>query len=84
MLKSAGQVHTTMLRLNMRISLIFSIQHVAYVGCKCCDRLTEACKCWTNNVRICCAQMSLAHLLIFTVNMRTDTFNSYSSRTRRI
>ena len=28
-----------------------------YVACDCCDRLAGACKCWANNVGICCVQM---------------------------
>ncbi len=27
------------------------------VAFNCCDRLTEACKCWANNVGICCVEM---------------------------
>ena len=28
-----------------------------YVALKCCNRLAAACKCWTNNVAICCIEM---------------------------
>ena len=28
-----------------------------YVVLKCCDRLAEACKCWANNVAVCCVDM---------------------------
>ena len=31
-----------------------------YVAFKCCDRLVGACKCWANNVGICCAEMLLS------------------------
>ena len=50
----------TMLRLSMRASSIFNSQHPAmlrYVSFKCCDCLPEACKCWANNVAICCVDI---------------------------
>ena len=28
-----------------------------FVAFKCCDRLAGACKCWANNVGMCCAEM---------------------------
>ena len=30
------------------------------VAFKCCDRLTEACKCWANNVGMCCVETLLS------------------------
>ena len=37
-------------------------KHVApnNVAFKCCDQMPEACKCWVNNVGICCVQMYVA------------------------
>jgi len=68
MLHSFGQVRATMLRPGMRSSSIFCMsQHIAtgwpnarklrYVVLICCDRLAGACKCWANNVTICCVDM---------------------------
>ena len=33
-----------------------TLQHV-YVAFNCCDRLAGGCKCWANNVGICCVEM---------------------------
>ena len=33
---------------------------LGYVTFKCCDRLAGSCKCWANNVGICCLEISLS------------------------
>ena len=71
-----GQVRATMLRLGMRTSSILKTQHVdtgwpnacnmlrlrmvRSAAFKCCDRLAGACKCWANNVGMCCVAMLLS------------------------
>ena len=77
MLESFGQVRLTMLRPGMRTSSIFNAQHVAkccnsvakrvqHVAPNnvaiCCDGLAGACKCWANNVGICCVMGSWLRL----------------------
>ena len=73
MLWSFGQVRATMLHPGMRTCSIFNTQHVAtrhnrvanmlrptmlrYVALKFCNPLAGACKCWANNVGICCGYM---------------------------
>ena len=74
----------TMLLLGMRTSSIFNSRHVATcsrvakrlqhvalnnVAFKCCDRLVGACKCWANNVGICCAEI----LLLFGRGFRSES-----------
>ena len=66
-----GQVCATMLRLGMRTSLIcrdtstgwpnarnvLRPTMLRFVALKCYDCLAGACKCWTNNIGICCVDM---------------------------
>ena len=42
-----------------------------YVAFNCCDRLAGGCKCWANNVGICCVEMLQLFGLGFTCNCYT-------------
>ena len=87
LLYSFGQVRATRLRSGMRTSLILNTQHVAgwpnarnmlrYVAFICYDRLAGACKCWANNVGICCAEMLQSFDWGFTRKMLRPTMLRY-------
>ena len=45
---------------------------LGYVASKCCDRLAGACKCWVNNVTVCCALRN-AIFFIFPIDGRDNS-----------